>query len=79
VIDEKLFRRAGRIESELRAEGVPAMLIPGILGAAFMASLTNLPLAERVMAIRIHITALRTIYDDVMGAQQAPDGPMPDP
>jgi hypothetical protein len=79
MIGDQEIRRAARLERELRAEGVPALLIPAILGAAFMASLTNLPLTERISVIRGHIFALRLIYDDIMKANQAPDGPMPDP
>jgi hypothetical protein len=71
------FRRATRFERELRAERVDAVLIPGILGAAFMASLTNLPPAERRMAIVAHLEALLLLWLDVERAPQAPDGPLP--
>ena len=70
-------RRAARIERELRAEGIDALLIPGIIGAAFMASLTNLPKGTRRMAIVAHVEALRLVFDDVLRSPQAPGGPMP--
>jgi hypothetical protein len=69
--------RAAQVERELRAEGVDALLIPGILGAAFMASLTNLPQGKRRMVITAHVEALRLVWLDVEGAPQAPGGPMP--
>jgi hypothetical protein len=75
--DEKLFRRAARFERELRAEGVDALLIPGLLGAAFMAALTNLPPHQRLEVVHAHIIALREIYNDLLAARQAPGGPMP--
>jgi hypothetical protein len=91
MTDDKLFRRAdgswsvnpesigpaARFERELRAEGVDALLIPGLLGAAFMAALTNLPSHQRLEVIHAHIIALREIYNDLLAARQAPGGPMP--
>jgi predicted nuclease with RNAse H fold len=77
VTQEQLFRRAARIERELRAEGVPSIEIPGVIGAAFMASLTNLPRHKRRSAIAAHLVALREIGEDIAAPPQAPDGPMP--
>ena len=77
MIDKKLFRRAACFERELRAEGVDALLIPGLLGAAFMAALTNLPRRERLEVVCAHIVALREIYNDILAAAQTPGGPMP--
>jgi hypothetical protein len=71
------FRRAARIERALRAEGVDAVLIPGIIGAAFMASLTNLPPVRRRQVIVAHLAAVRAVFDDTVGSPQAPGGPMP--
>jgi hypothetical protein len=78
MTDEKLFRRAARFERELRAEGVDTLLIPGLLGAAFMAALTNLPRQQRLEVVHAHIIALREIYNDILDARQAPGGPMPE-
>jgi predicted nuclease with RNAse H fold len=76
---EQLSHRADRIERELRAEGVASIEIPVVIGAAFMASLTNLPRHKRRRAIAAHLVALREIAEDIAAAPQAPDGPMPDP
>jgi hypothetical protein len=75
---EQLFRQAARIERRLRREGVPSRLIPEILGAAFMASLTNLSIPERALAITAHLEAMLQILADLQHAPRAPDGPMPD-
>jgi hypothetical protein len=75
---EQLFRHAARIERKLRAEGVPSIEIPGILAAAFMASLTNLPRHKRLPVIVAHLEAVKAIAEDVVTSPgQAPDGPMP--
>lgn len=70
-------RRAAQIERELRAEGVPAMMIPAILGAAFIGSLTNLPAIARPVVIAAHLTLVRELAGEISGYEQAPDGPMP--
>jgi predicted nuclease with RNAse H fold len=76
---EQLFRRAARIERELRAEGVPSMEIPAIIGGAFMVSLTNLPRHKRLSVIAAHLEAIKAISEDIVTSPgQAPDGPMPD-
>jgi|HubBroStandDraft_3_1064219.scaffolds.fasta_scaffold00005_10 hypothetical protein len=77
MTQEQLFRQAARIEGQLRRNGVPSILIPGIIGAAFMASLTNLPVRERARAIEAHLVAVQLILVDIQRAAQAPDGPMP--
>jgi hypothetical protein len=71
------LRRSAAIERTLRAEGVDAVLIPGIIGAAFMASLTNLPPVRRRQVIVAHLAAVRAVFDDTVGSPQAPGGPMP--
>jgi hypothetical protein len=79
TLDEAaMFRRAARIERDLRAAGVPSMQIPGILGGAFMSSLTNLPPAEREECLVAHLTACNVTLRELLRAKQAPDGPMPD-
>ena len=67
---------AADIETRLREARVPALLIPGIIGAAFMASLTNLPLPQRRRVIVAHLEAVQAIAADIQHARQAPDGPM---
>ena len=75
--DKRALGEAATIERDLRACGVPAIEIPAILGAAFMA-LTNLPQRQRRAVIAAHVAGLRVVYDDTMRASQAPDGRMPD-
>ena len=70
-------KRAAQIERELRAEGVDAMLIPAILGAAFLGSLTNLPRQARVLAIVGHLEAVGAAWSEAEVMPQAPDRPMP--
>jgi hypothetical protein len=77
MIGGKEILLAADIERRLRAEGVDALLIPGLLGAAFMAALTNLPRQQRLEVVHAHIIALRGIYNDILEARQAPGGPMP--
>jgi hypothetical protein len=73
-----MLRRAARIERDLRAEGIPSLEIPGILGGAFMASLTNLSLAEREEVLVAHLHGANVMLQELLRAKQAPDGPMPD-
>ena len=70
----RLFDEARRLERELRARRIPAIEIPGILGAAFLASLTNLPPGDRAQAIGAHLVALRLMYGELRAAALAPDG-----
>jgi len=70
-------KRAAQIERELRAEGVDAMLIPPILGAAFLGSLTNLPRHARVLAIVGYLEAVGAAWSEAEAMPQAPPGPMP--
>jgi hypothetical protein len=59
--DWRVVRRTAQIEAQLRAEGVDPMLIPGIIGAAFMGSLTNLPPRQRIRVIQAHLAAVREV------------------
>jgi hypothetical protein len=77
MIGGKEILLAADIERRLRAAGVPSMVIPGIIGAAFMASLTNLPGRRRAVVVHAHLSAVQAIWDDLRRAGQAPDGPMP--
>jgi hypothetical protein len=78
MTQEQLLRHAARIERKLRAEGVPSIEIPGIIGAAFMASLTNLSRDDRMLALAAHLEAVRLIAEDIVTSPgQAPDSPMP--
>jgi hypothetical protein len=76
-IGDREILLAADIEARLREAGVPSLLIPGIIGAAFIASLTNLPAAARARTIEAHLSALDEVTADVLRAGQAPDGPMP--
>jgi hypothetical protein len=75
MTQEQLFRHAARIERKLRAEGVPSIEIPAIIGAAFMASLTNLTQPDRMRVLAAHVEAVRLIAEDVVTSPQAPDSP----
>ena len=68
--------RAYEIERQLRAEGVPALLIPSILGAAFCAALTNLPPVAREAILASHLEVIEEIRKEIFAAPQAPDGLM---
>jgi hypothetical protein len=69
---------AADIEARLRDAGVPSLLIPGIIGAAFTASLTNLPPAQRRGVLDAHIeTAIQCfLAEDLANVPQAGDGPL---
>jgi hypothetical protein len=68
---------AADIEARLRDAGVPSLMIPGIIGAAFMASLTNLPPGQRLAVLHAHLETVVEMIIELRRADQAPDGPLP--
>ena len=55
---DALIKLTASLEPQLRAKGVAPNEVPGVLGAAFMASLLNLPPDERIAAINAHLAAI---------------------
>lgn len=72
LTSEVSISRAARFEKILRAEGYEPMMIPGMLGAAYMASLINLPADERERVLRAHLAVVEGMIADLLAAPQAP-------
>jgi hypothetical protein len=68
---------AADIEARLRDAGVPALAIPGIIGAAFIASLTDLPPGQRRRVLDAHLETVIGLMVELQHVPQAPDGPLP--
>lgn len=67
---EGMHRRAIALEADLKAEGRNAEEISGILGAAFMASLVELPRSQRELILTAHLCAIRESIEAVMNVRQ---------